>query len=68
MAMTDTSAKNGTSDEILFEWDSATKGIILGSFFYGYIFTQFIGGLAGTKFGGNIVRFDFLFDTLNNSF
>jgi ACS family sodium-dependent inorganic phosphate cotransporter len=51
--MTDKSSMNGT--EKIFEWDQATKGFILGSFFYGYIFTQFIGGFAATRFGGNIV-------------
>ena len=27
-----------------FQWDSNLKGIILGSFFYGYIITQLPGG------------------------
>ncbi|XP_055373407.1 sialin-like [Condylostylus longicornis] len=36
-----------------FEWDSKDKGIILSSFFYGYILTQFLGGVLATRFGGN---------------
>lgn len=32
----------------MYNWDSATQGWILGSFFYGYILTQIPGGyLAG---------------------
>lgn len=48
--------KSSNSTEVTFDWDQRTKGLILGSFFYGYIITQFIGGFAATKFGGNIVR------------
>jgi ACS family sodium-dependent inorganic phosphate cotransporter len=53
VAMTDKTAINGT--EMIFDWNQESKGIILGSFFYGYIITQFIGGYAATKIGGNIV-------------
>ena len=38
-----------------FPWDSKQKGLILSSFFYGYIMTQFLGGFVGAKIGGNIV-------------
>lgn len=38
-----------------FPWDSKQKGLILSSFFYGYILTQFIGGFIGAKIGGNLV-------------
>ena len=38
-----------------FPWDSKQKGLILSSFFYGYILTQFIGGYVGGKIGGNLV-------------
>ncbi|XP_058975538.1 sialin [Musca domestica] len=38
-----------------FPWDSKQKGLILSSFFYGYIMTQFIGGFIGAKIGGNLV-------------
>lgn len=38
-----------------FPWDSKQKGLILSSFFYGYILTQFIGGFIGAKIGGNVV-------------
>ncbi|XP_076041766.1 sialin-like [Oratosquilla oratoria] len=44
-----------------FEWDSFTQGVILGSFFYGYLTTQLPGGrlaeLYGTRriFGGAVL-------------
>lgn len=47
---------NGTiGSERYFEWDSATKGMILSSFFYGYITTQFIGGYYSSRMGGNLI-------------
>lgn len=36
-----------------FHWDSKQKGLVLSSFFYGYICTQFIGGYLGFSYGGN---------------
>ena len=35
-----------------FDWDSGTQGLILASFFYGYIITQIPGGYFATKYGG----------------
>ncbi|XP_031633346.1 vesicular glutamate transporter 1 [Contarinia nasturtii] len=47
---------NGTVGyEQEFAWDSKDRGLILSSFFWGYILTQFIGGLLGSKIGGNLV-------------
>ena len=40
-----------------FDWDSKEKGLILSSFFYGYILTQLLGGLIAAKLGGNYVNF-----------
>jgi MFS family permease len=37
------------------EWDSMTQGLILGSFFYGYICTQLPGGWLSRKYGGKSV-------------
>ncbi|KAJ8402712.1 hypothetical protein AAFF_G00363840 [Aldrovandia affinis] len=34
-----------------YDWDSATQGWILGSFFYGYILTQMPGGYLARKHG-----------------
>ncbi|TSK22712.1 Sialin [Bagarius yarrelli] len=34
-----------------YDWDSETQGWILGSFFYGYIFTQVPGGYMARKYG-----------------
>ncbi|XP_077989953.1 vesicular glutamate transporter 1-like [Glandiceps talaboti] len=38
-----------------FHWDSKLQGVILGSFFYGYILTQIPGGLLANKYGGKLV-------------
>ncbi|XP_069462354.1 sialin isoform X2 [Ambystoma mexicanum] len=35
-----------------YDWDADTQGLILGSFFYGYILTQIPGGYFARKFGG----------------
>ncbi|VVC38183.1 Major facilitator superfamily,Major facilitator superfamily domain [Cinara cedri] len=40
----------GTTNE--FDWSMELRGAILSSFFYGYFFTQIIGGVLGAKFGG----------------
>uniref|UniRef100_A0A914RQQ9 Major facilitator superfamily (MFS) profile domain-containing protein n=1 Tax=Parascaris equorum TaxID=6256 RepID=A0A914RQQ9_PAREQ len=37
------------------EWDSVTQGVILGAFFYGYIFTQIPGGYLAHLHGGKLV-------------
>ncbi|XP_031769341.2 vesicular glutamate transporter 1 isoform X1 [Galleria mellonella] len=36
-----------------FDWSTQTKGLILSSFFYGYLFTQLPGGWLAAKIGGN---------------
>ncbi|XP_065191709.1 sialin-like [Sycon ciliatum] len=38
-----------------FAWDKQTQGIILGSFFYGYILTQVPGGWLAGRIGGKKV-------------
>ena len=35
-----------------YDWDSTTQGIVLSSFFYGYILTQIPAGYLAVKFGG----------------
>ncbi|GLH02143.1 Uncharacterized protein GBIM_08180 [Gryllus bimaculatus] len=48
--------ENGTSEEEPeFKWDSKMQGLVLGSYFYGYITTQIFGGWLGAKIGGNIL-------------
>lgn len=48
--------ENGTiSYEQDFNWDSKQKGLILSSFFYGYITTQIVGGYLASQFGGNVI-------------
>lgn len=47
---------NGTvTYEQYFNWSSKQQGLILSSFFYGYICTQFVGGVIASRIGGNIV-------------
>ena len=38
-----------------FGWDQTTRGIVLSSFFYGYLATQVFGGWLADRFGGKIV-------------
>ncbi|CAH0397954.1 unnamed protein product [Chilo suppressalis] len=40
---------------VLFDWSEATQGLILGSFYYGYILTHIPGGMLAEKFGGKWV-------------
>ena len=38
-----------------FDWDEATQGQVLGSFFYGYTLTNLLGGRLSEKYGGHRV-------------
>jgi len=38
-----------------FVWDERVQGIILGSFFYGYVVTQIPGGRLAELYGGKLV-------------
>jgi MFS family permease len=38
-----------------FNWDEATQGLVLGSFFYGYVLTQVPGGRLAELFGGKLI-------------
>lgn len=59
VAMTEdvvTSYENGTEvHHQEFQWNSKERGLVLGSFFYGYILTQFIGGYIASTVGGSLV-------------
>uniref|UniRef100_A0A7G3AT52 Sialin n=1 Tax=Lutzomyia longipalpis TaxID=7200 RepID=A0A7G3AT52_LUTLO len=47
---------NGTIvEDQHFDWNSKQQGLILSSFFYGYIWTQVLGGVLASKFGGYYV-------------
>ncbi|CAH2106478.1 unnamed protein product [Euphydryas editha] len=39
----------------LFEWSEATQGLILSSFYYGYVITHIPGGMLAERFGGKWV-------------
>lgn len=36
----------------LYDWDETTQGLILSSFYYGYVLTHIPGGVLAEKFGG----------------
>ncbi|XP_005184461.1 sialin isoform X1 [Musca domestica] len=38
-----------------FAWDEATQGLVLGSFFYGYVLTQIPGGRMAELIGGKLI-------------
>ena len=38
-----------------FGWSESQVGLILGSFYFGYVFTMMIGGYLADRFGGKIV-------------
>ncbi|CAI5445898.1 unnamed protein product [Caenorhabditis angaria] len=40
-----------------FDWDKKTSGMILSSFFYGYLGSQILGGYLASKYGGKRVVF-----------
>lgn len=42
-------------DHGTFEWDEYTQGLILSSFFWGYVVTHIPGGMLAEKFGGKYV-------------
>uniref|UniRef100_A0A915KFP2 Major facilitator superfamily (MFS) profile domain-containing protein n=1 Tax=Romanomermis culicivorax TaxID=13658 RepID=A0A915KFP2_ROMCU len=44
-----------SSDDGPYVWGSELQGIILSSFFYGYILTQFAGGLLANRYGAKWV-------------
>lgn len=50
VAMTREAQKDGSKPE--FSWNSKEQGLILSSFFYGYITTQLLGGYLAVKLGG----------------
>ncbi|XP_059084205.1 uncharacterized transporter slc-17.2-like isoform X2 [Tigriopus californicus] len=50
---------NGTTTSTVllkgeFDWDRSTQSHLLGTFFYGYILTQVVGGWVSDRFGGKI--------------
>ncbi|GMR44118.1 hypothetical protein PMAYCL1PPCAC_14313, partial [Pristionchus mayeri] len=38
-----------------FDWDPIETGYVMSSFFYGYLFSQVLGGIIAAKFGGKRV-------------
>lgn len=37
---------------MLYDWDETTQGLILSSFYWGYVVTHLPGGVLAEKFGG----------------
>lgn len=53
VAKRNVSTENGTWEvHQEFDWDRARQGLLLSSFFWGYIVTQLPGGLLASRFGG----------------
>ncbi|KAF5284355.1 hypothetical protein FQR65_LT13572 [Abscondita terminalis] len=44
--------KPPTNLDGLFDWDEKTQGLILSSFYWGYVITHMPGGILAEKFGG----------------
>ncbi|XP_039754043.1 putative inorganic phosphate cotransporter isoform X1 [Pararge aegeria] len=40
---------------VLFQWSEATQGLILSSFYYGYVITHIPGGMLAERYGGKWV-------------
>ncbi|KAL0477239.1 12 TM domain-containing transmembrane protein [Acrasis kona] len=40
-----------------FNWSERTQGSILSSFYWGYLFTQILGGILSKQFGGKVVLY-----------
>ncbi|GJQ72217.1 hypothetical protein Trydic_g3308 [Trypoxylus dichotomus] len=41
-----------TDEDKLYDWDQTTQGLILSSFYWGYVVTHLPGGILAEKFGG----------------
>ncbi|KAK9693157.1 Major Facilitator Superfamily [Popillia japonica] len=41
-----------TDEDKLYDWDQTTQGLILSSFYWGYVITHMPGGIIAEKFGG----------------
>lgn len=57
---------NSSGSEPEFDWNSKQQGVILSSFFYGYIMTMFASGILANKFGGCKVS-SMIFDNFQSS-
>lgn len=56
VAMIQNSTDNTTNTEYQgFDWSQREKGVVLSSFFYGYIVTQLMGGWLASRVGGSTV-------------
>ncbi|XP_054089962.1 putative inorganic phosphate cotransporter isoform X1 [Zeugodacus cucurbitae] len=55
VAMTNANTTNPDFPE--YDWNEKHKSVIISSFYWGYIFTQFPGGYLSRRFGAKIVMF-----------
>ena len=44
------SSSNGIFENRKFDWNSDQQGLVLGSFFYGYLGTQILGGIIADRY------------------
>ncbi|KAL8574081.1 hypothetical protein ACOMHN_061543 [Nucella lapillus] len=49
------SARNNSTNDGEFSWPKETQGLVLGSFFWGYLLTQLRGGWLASRYGGKRV-------------
>ena len=45
----------GWQGEGVFRWDTNQQGVILASFYYGYVITPFVTATLAMKFGGKLL-------------
>lgn len=48
-------SSRGVDDDKIYDWDSETQGLILSSFYWGYVITHMPGGMLAERFGGKWV-------------
>ncbi|EMP28452.1 Sialin [Chelonia mydas] len=54
-AQPNSSHREFTQGAPVYDWSAETQGVILSAFFYGYLFTQLLGGYWSGQFGGKLV-------------
>ena len=55
LAATESALAPPLLEDDTYDWTSEQQGLVLGSFFYGYITTQLAGGYLADRFGAKIL-------------